>query len=208
MQKRKRNKVTRVGETISHTSGASWLRRTWSNPAYRFVALILVGRYWYSTFEFMHLYFWQVTLILMITSVWEFWIEWGRTVYLKLFVTVAEPAFLFIGVNELKPQLVIDHFINYVPFIVLMVITPKLSVKRRVVGIAAGIVMLFIGHIGLMSLAYAATSNYGLTQKAFSVLFPGFLVNDSLPFILWAIIASGWLKEVIASARKSRTRDL
>jgi archaeosortase B (VPXXXP-CTERM-specific) len=184
MAKRKRSKVGHIGEATSHTSGASWLRRTWSNPAYRFVALfllnlgivaaayillttnffsivesmmtgtaeivgfligvfssdvtvggkyisfgsfpvkiieectgiyevlifmaaviafptsirkkliglsfgipvmylfnvmriialIVVGRYWYSTFEFMHLYFWQVTLILMITSVWAFWI--------------------------------------------------------------------------------------------------------------------------------------
>ncbi len=131
------------------------------------------------------------------------WIEWGRNAYLKLFVTVAEPVFLFIGVTTLKPQLVIDHFINYVPFIVLMVITPKLSVKRRIVGIAVGITVLFLGHIGLMSLAYVATSNYGLTQKAFSVLFPGLLVNDSLPFILWAIIASGWFKEVITSVRKA-----
>ena len=134
------------------------------------------------------------------------WIEWGRNAYLKLFVKIVTPVFLLIGVTELKPQLVIDHFINYVPFIVLMVITPKLSVKRRIVGIAAGIVILFIGHIGLMSLSYAATSNYGMTQKAFSVLFPGFLVNDSLPFILWAIMASGWLKEVIASTRKSEPR--
>ena len=40
----------------------------------RIIALILVGRYWYNAFDFMHLYFWQVTLILMITSVWVFWI--------------------------------------------------------------------------------------------------------------------------------------
>ena len=132
------------------------------------------------------------------------WIEWGRGAYLKLFVKIAEPIFLLIGVTELKPQLVLDHFINYVPFIVLMVITPKLSVKRRLVGIAVGLAVLFIGHVGLMSLASFATSNYGLTQQAFSMLFPGFLVNDSLPFILWAIIASAWLKDVIASARKAR----
>jgi archaeosortase B (VPXXXP-CTERM-specific) len=36
--------------------------------------LIWVGRYYPDTFEFMHLYFWQATLILMITSVWLLWI--------------------------------------------------------------------------------------------------------------------------------------
>jgi archaeosortase B (VPXXXP-CTERM-specific) len=40
----------------------------------RILVLILIGRYYYSIFDFMHLYFWQVTLILMITSVWVLWI--------------------------------------------------------------------------------------------------------------------------------------
>ena len=40
----------------------------------RILVLILVGRYWPSIFEFMHIYFWQATLILMITSVWLLWI--------------------------------------------------------------------------------------------------------------------------------------
>jgi archaeosortase B (VPXXXP-CTERM-specific) len=40
----------------------------------RIVFLICVGRYYPGTFDFMHLYFWQATLILMITSVWLLWI--------------------------------------------------------------------------------------------------------------------------------------
>jgi archaeosortase B (VPXXXP-CTERM-specific) len=40
----------------------------------RIAVLILVGRYYPEYFDFMHLYFWQATLILMITSVWLLWI--------------------------------------------------------------------------------------------------------------------------------------
>lgn len=40
----------------------------------RIVFLLWVGRYFPETFDFMHLYFWQATLILMITSVWLLWI--------------------------------------------------------------------------------------------------------------------------------------
>ena len=36
--------------------------------------LMAVGRYFPYQFDFMHLYFWQATLILMITSVWLLWI--------------------------------------------------------------------------------------------------------------------------------------
>jgi archaeosortase B (VPXXXP-CTERM-specific) len=42
----------------------------------RILCLLLVGRYAHSSFEFFHLYFWQGTLILMITSVWMLWIYW------------------------------------------------------------------------------------------------------------------------------------
>jgi len=40
----------------------------------RIGVLIIVGRFWPSAFDFMHLYFWQATMIVMITSVWLLWI--------------------------------------------------------------------------------------------------------------------------------------
>jgi len=40
----------------------------------RILCLLLVGHYAYPSFDFFHLYFWQGTLILMITSVWMLWI--------------------------------------------------------------------------------------------------------------------------------------
>jgi len=40
----------------------------------RIAVLILVGRFWPRAFDFMHLYFWQATMIVMITAVWLLWI--------------------------------------------------------------------------------------------------------------------------------------
>jgi archaeosortase B (VPXXXP-CTERM-specific) len=40
----------------------------------RIAMLIAIGRYYPKAFEFMHLYFWQATMIVMITSVWLLWI--------------------------------------------------------------------------------------------------------------------------------------
>jgi archaeosortase B (VPXXXP-CTERM-specific) len=40
----------------------------------RIMVLIIVGKFFPESFDFMHLYFWQATLILMITSVWALWI--------------------------------------------------------------------------------------------------------------------------------------
>jgi exosortase H (IPTLxxWG-CTERM-specific) len=40
----------------------------------RIVFLTIIGAHYQNLFEFMHLYFWQATLILMITTVWVLWI--------------------------------------------------------------------------------------------------------------------------------------
>jgi len=40
----------------------------------RITLLIVVGAYWPAAFNFMHLYFWQGTLIIMIGSVWVGWL--------------------------------------------------------------------------------------------------------------------------------------
>lgn len=41
----------------------------------RIAVLMVVGRYYPSAFDFMHLYLWQATLILFIVSVWMLWIH-------------------------------------------------------------------------------------------------------------------------------------
>lgn len=41
---------------------------------FRILMLVVVGHYAPEQFDFMHLYFWQATLILMITGVWLLWL--------------------------------------------------------------------------------------------------------------------------------------
>jgi exosortase H (IPTLxxWG-CTERM-specific) len=41
----------------------------------RILMLLWVGRYAHDFFEFTHIYFWQATLILVITSLWLLWIR-------------------------------------------------------------------------------------------------------------------------------------
>ena len=42
----------------------------------RIVMLLFVGRHFPYVFEFMHVYFWQVTMIAMVASVWLAWVLW------------------------------------------------------------------------------------------------------------------------------------
>ena len=42
----------------------------------RIAVLLIVGRYSHDWFEFMHVYFWQVTMIAMVASAWLAWLWW------------------------------------------------------------------------------------------------------------------------------------
>lgn len=80
---------TGVYEVIIFSAAVLAFPTTWANRAIgfafgiptiysfnllRIAVLIVVGKYFPDSFEFMHLYFWQATLIVMITSVWALWI--------------------------------------------------------------------------------------------------------------------------------------
>ena len=42
----------------------------------RIAMLLVVGRYFPQIFEFMHVYFWQVTMIAMVSTTWLAWVIW------------------------------------------------------------------------------------------------------------------------------------
>lgn len=80
---------TAVYEVLIFAAAVLAFPTTWRNKAigialggpllyainlFRIGVLLWVGRYRPELFDFMHLYFWQATLILMITSVWLVWI--------------------------------------------------------------------------------------------------------------------------------------
>ncbi len=43
----------------------------------RIAMLLVVGRDYPHLFEFMHIYFWQVTMIAMVASTWLVWVRWA-----------------------------------------------------------------------------------------------------------------------------------
>jgi len=42
----------------------------------RICVLLVAGRYFGHSFEFFHIYFWQVTMIAMVASTWLMWVIW------------------------------------------------------------------------------------------------------------------------------------
>ena len=132
------------------------------------------------------------------------WMNGGKALYGRFFGWAATPIFQLLGATE-PPNGYRDRFINYVPFVVLMLITPALSARRRALGTAVGLFVIFCGHLAFAWVANQAPRGPGggRTAESFATLFPAFLVSDSLPFVLWAIFAAPFLKE-LGSHRKRR----
>ena len=109
------------------------------------------------------------------------WNEWLRAGYAQLFFAVARPLYDFLGFEEARAVAFRQRYINFVPFVSLVLVTPGLSIRRRALGLVFGLLFIFVCHLGL-----------NLTE----ILQPGralpivpSVVSDALPFLVWIVIA-------------------
>ena len=126
------------------------------------------------------------------------WIAWGGAAYERVLIAVAGPALQAIGVTQIADSPAQKRFVSFVPFLVLMGLTPGLSARRRLVGTLVGCALIFLAHVGLVGVEQWSLSKQRPTSDPFSTLFPAALFADSLPFMLWAAIAHQQLRGLLA----------
>jgi len=145
-------------------------------------------------------------VLLTVGLTWA-WITWGGAAYERLLLAVAGPALKAVGVTTIAESPARQRFVSFVPFLVLMWLTPGLSARRRLAGTLAGCALLFLAHVGLVGVEQWSLSKQRPTSDPFSTLFPAALFADSLPFMLWAAIAQqqlrGWFARVVGPAARS-----
>jgi hypothetical protein len=139
-----------------------------------------------------------LSFVLLTAGLTWVWIAWGAGAYERLLLAVAGPALEVVGVTRIAESPARQRFVSYVPFLVLMCLTPGLSARRRLVGTLAGCLLLFLAHVGLVGIEQWSQSRQRPTSDPFSTLFPAALFADSLPFMLWAVIAHRWLRDRLA----------
>ena len=124
------------------------------------------------------------------------WIEWGREAYGKLFLQLALPVYGLLGLTTLVPDGARDRFINYLPFLILVLITPRLSLARRTIGLGVGFVVIFFVHVIFVYIASTSINPDGTVDvRGFKQLVGANQLSDSVPFILWVIIAKDFVWE-------------
>ena len=79
---------------------------------------------------------------------------------------------------------------GFIPFLALMLVTPRMSLKRRLGGLGLGFAVIFFSHVALSYWAWASFGRDGASADSMARYFPGLVINDAVPLILWAIFAN------------------
>lgn len=129
-----------------------------------------------------------------------FWIAWAQQAYVAFFELAASPVLGALGIVNVADSPALKRFVSYVPFVVLMVITPRLDLRRRLLGTGVGLVLIFLCHVGLVAVEHLAVEAATRPEDSFSRVFPLAMFADAFPFILWAVIANRFLRELLVFA--------
>jgi hypothetical protein len=138
-------------------------------------------------------------VILAVPLTW-LWMEWGRGAYGRFFSTSVAPLYQLFDL-EMGPGGARERYVNYIPFLVLMFVTPRLSLTRRVLGTCVGFLAIFTFHVVFsiwVQIAYPPGA--ASTQSGFAIYLPAILLSDSLPLILWALLCPDFVREAGAKA--------
>ena len=113
------------------------------------------------------------------------WQVGGLKAYHALYSPAAEMIYEWLGFEGVATP-ARDRYINLIPFVALMILTPNMSLRRRLGGAAFGLVILFFMHIAVNLTANPATLRL---PRRYS------LILDAAPFFLWVIIANEFVRD-------------
>jgi|JI10StandDraft_1071094.scaffolds.fasta_scaffold596665_2 hypothetical protein len=119
-------------------------------------------------------------ITLCLTWLWD---EGGRMAYGRFLKSVAPPIYDLIGFEGARVGAFRQRYVNFIPFVGLVLVTPHLSARRRAIGLALGLFALFCGHLALN------LTEIGAGRARHLPLVPS-LVSDTLPFLFWLGVAA------------------
>ncbi len=91
------------------------------------------------------------------------------------------------------------RYVSHIPFLILVLLTPGLSWRRRVLGGLLGSVFIAATHLFMITLVNAAFLGGG---PVFSRIAPFLLIMDGLPLLAWLVVARDFLRTVVPGLRE------
>lgn len=126
------------------------------------------------------------TVVVTVPFTW-LWMQGGFEAYARAFESVAGAIYALLGLERAQP-LARQRYVNWIPFVALVLLTPSLGWRRRGVGLVGGLVALFAAHVLFNALAPYLSGGDLAYPTALA------LVSDALPFLLWLWIARDWVR--------------
>ena len=141
-------------------------------------------------------------LVITVLLTW-FWTAWGREHYGYFLKIVAPPIYEAIGFGDARVGAFRQRYINFVPFVGLVLVTPGIALRRRLLGLSGGLIFLFLGHL-ILNLTERIDKGSHLP------VVPS-LLSDALPFGVWIVVAypviSQWFATILTPAEDPRAGD-
>jgi hypothetical protein len=116
------------------------------------------------------------------------WRHGGLAAYHAVYSPVASAIYDCLGFEGVATP-ARDRYINIIPFVTLMILTPNLSIRRRLGGTAIGLLVLLLLHVAVNFTANPETLRL---PRRFS------LVLDAAPFVVWIAIANEFVRDFMA----------
>jgi hypothetical protein len=132
------------------------------------------------------------------------WLAWGQDRYVELLFAILDPLYERLGLRHHRGGPVAPRLVSVVPFVVLMLITPGMSARRRAKGVLVGLVLIAVFHLGFFVLVDSAYAVLGRSRRALTKIVPFLLVNDGLPFLIWIFFARDFLRELVPALAEPR----
>jgi hypothetical protein len=129
------------------------------------------------------------------------WREWGVARYVVFLLKISRAlhdalGWPFTGKGAGGLSL---RFVSHIPFLVLVLLTPGLSGRRRLTGALVGSAVITAMHLFLITLTNAA---FLVGRGAVFKVFPFIFVMDGLPLIIWMVVARDFLRTLVPGLRE------
>ncbi len=137
-------------------------------------------------------------IVVSIALTWV-WNEWLRWLYGDFFKAVATPLYKSLGLDHARVVALRLRYINFVPFVALILVTPRLTLRRRSIGLIVGLMTISASHLMLDLTA--------LIQPGAALPMVAKLISDSFPFLVWFVVAYPVVADLIPGTKSPTNRD-
>lgn len=126
------------------------------------------------------------------------WFYFLQAQYPKLIQPVFIPLFEVLDIRKWRLYQLLDHFTNLVTYTVLILSTPGIikNWKKSLICLFGGLLILVVGHFFLSWIDYYYYAQYKQSRTFFRSAFHFYILNDTLPLILWLLFYPGVLTKL------------